>query len=153
MKIDPTDQHQQVQSTHRVHSGSGGDDKISFAEVLGETEKKSTQTTEDKKVVSNPVMGPGMTIRHDPISAQWPVADELLCAMERYQELLEDPSADMRTIGSFVEVMRDLAENTQPKLDDLPQGDPLRDVGEAALVHIAKEIARFDSGYYVDDEA
>lgn len=152
MKIDPTEKQQQILSNHHVPSRPKSIGENNFAEILKETVHKTAETQVQRAPLAGPVLGPEMMIHSETSRPHWQATDGLLNAMESYQKLLADPTASLRTMEPIVNKMKELSQSAQPILEDLPQGHPVKAVAEEALVHMSKEIERFNAGLYIDGD-
>jgi hypothetical protein len=152
MKIDPTEKQQQILSNQHFPSNSKSIKENNFAKVLKETVDKTAATQVQRAPLAGPVTGPEMIIHSETVSPHWQAADGLLNAMESYQKLLADPSASLRAIEPIVNNMKELSQSVQPVFENLPQGHPVKEVAEEALVHMSKEIERFNAGLYIDGD-
>jgi hypothetical protein len=149
MKIIPSEQ-QYIRSCSAAQPGDSSNIGSDFAKVLNETVEKSSGPVEDNDNVMRPSMAPA--IGHAPVSknSEISIAEGLLDALENYQTLLEDPEASLKMVEPSVEKMRLLSQSAEPILGQFPDGHPLKLVVGEALVHISKEMERFNGGYYVD---
>jgi hypothetical protein len=152
MKIDPTEKQQQILSNNHVPSNPKSMEEKKFAKVLNETVQKTAETQVQRAPLAGPVARPEMFIHAETTSPHWQATDGLLNAMESYQKLLTDPSASLRAIEPIVNKMKELSQSAQSVIGELPQGHPVKAVAEEALVHMSKEIERFNAGLYIDGD-
>lgn len=155
MKIDPTEKQQHIISRNPAQQVDSANPNGEFSKILKDNVRKSSDLnagsdTGKCHLVQSPMtlnMGiPSMTE-----SADCRTALGLLDALENYQQLLKDPGANLRMVEPAVDKMRSLTENAQPILSRIPEGHPVKTVVQETLVHMSKEIERFNMGYYVDD--
>ena len=151
MKIDSADKHPQITSPASVQPAGEIPEKGDFAKVLGETVQHASATSVGEQRPVHSLRGPDPLLRLEPRATPWEHAHGLINALEKYQQLLGDASADMKAVAPAVEKMRRLSEQVQPMLDHMPQGHPVTEIVQETLVHISKEIERFNAGYYVDN--
>ena len=150
MKIIPSEQQQHIRSSTAAQPGGRSSIGSDFAKVLSETVEKSSGAVEDNDNVMRPSMA--SAIGRVPVSksSEISVAEGLLDALESYQTMLEDPEASLKMVEPSVEKMRLLSQGAEPILEQFPDEHPLKLVVGEALVHISKEMERFNGGYYVD---
>jgi len=151
MKIDPTDKQSPIYSSHTVQPVREATAKENFAKVLGETVQKASEPKIMQGNAVHALSGPNLRLQPAIEAHTSQEAHGLLNALENYQKLLEDSSASMRAVSSAVEKMRVLSENASTQLDLMPEGHPVKMIVQETLVHISKEVKRFDMGYYIDD--
>lgn len=89
-------------------------------------------------------------VRPDLLPEPEAAADELLDSLERYQCELRNPESNLRHIQPIVARMQEQAAGMTPLLDQLSQTHPLRGVLQDALALVSGEVAKFNSGHYVD---
>lgn len=152
MKIDPSEKQQRISSLPRVRTADRGGAENDFAKVLGDTVDKTSDTQKAKTDVVPPPLAPSMVRGIEPVPevSASTTAHGLLNALERYQNLLTDPQASLKSIAPAVDDMRTLSKKASPILDDMPEGHPIKSVTREALLEVSKEIERFRAGYYVD---
>lgn len=151
MKIDPSEKQQPIISPTTVRPVYSEDTKNNFTQILDDTVQKSSSAKVDQGGLLRPSIPPNIT--NQPVSGKTEsrVAYGLLDALENYKALLEDPSANLKMVAPAVEKMRSLSKRMPSVLDQMDEKNPVKMVVKDALVHISKEIERFDMGYYVDD--
>lgn len=152
MKIDPTEKQHQVLSNHHVPSRPTFIEENTFSKVLKETVQKTAESNVQRAPLAGPVVGTEMIFHSETMNPHWQAAAGLLDALESYQKLLADPTAGLRAIEPIVNKMKELSQSPGPVLAELPQGHPVKEVAEEALVHMSREIERFDAGLYTDGD-
>ena len=152
MKIDPTERSSQLarQSVDKVktNQGPGGFDAVlrNSLEKTGPSERcagSAVKSMAGPRAIMG--IGSGSVITAD---AQ---AQVLLNKLENYQKMLADPAMSLRQIEPAVEQMEKQAANSRALISDLHAGHPLKTILMDTIASIDQEIARFNSGYYVDD--
>lgn len=151
MKIDPTQKPLQINTPQAAPSKSERNEgKSEFAEVLSTSiQQKSGGSCENTQCMPS-VARPDIRIQNDALSAQWQTADGMLDALDAYRNQLGNPKASLKMVEPYVEKMKELLEGSQSVLVEMPEGNPVKQILEQAMVHISKEIERFNLGYYVD---
>ena len=150
MKIDPTEKQAALSNEKTVRPASGEKNALDFAKVLGNTVECANETTVQRGHLVGPMVGPDLRIPTENRLVEIQTAHRLIDALENYQKLINDPKANLKMIEPAVECMSDLSEKVGQILDQMPQGHPVRAIAQEAMVHISKEIERFNMGYYVD---
>lgn len=149
MKIDSTNPSQRIISPEPGQAGKPQQNS-DFAEVLKET----VQSQHDNQEIANPAVKPTMAYMAIQQPARSPearrAAQGLLDDLERYQRLLADPGANMKTLDPMVDNLKKHAEDIEPVMESLPGDDPVRGVIEETMMLISKEIERFYAGVYID---
>ncbi len=124
--------------------------KSDFASVL----KESVQAPENNHDLTSSPVTPAMAYMAIQQPAQSPdtrkAAQGLLDTLERYQKMLADPSANMKTLDPVVDKMKKHAEDLEPIMETLPGEDPVKGVIKETMMLISKEVARFNQGEYID---
>lgn len=153
MKIDPTEKQQPIitSNTDAANSPNRAGSQNNFAEVLDDTIEKKSKTEVTNVQPTPKTMAPQINFQVESQKIDSRMAYGMLSALEDYQQLLKDPSADLKTIEPSVLALKDLSEKTQALLDQTSQPGAVQEVVEEALVHISKEIERFYMGYYIDE--
>lgn len=153
MKIDPSEKQQNILSSQNVkpvnRDGTGND----FAKVLGDTVQNSSTSQTQTSGIVQPSMAARMVMPIVPVAgaSEPSTAHGLLDALEKYQNLLGDSDANLKMVSPAVEKMKTISKQAQPIIDNMPEGHPLKAVAQEALMEMSKEIARFSTGYYVDE--
>jgi hypothetical protein len=151
MKIDPSQKPLPITPPNSVHSHGALEGKSEFAKVLGESMQQQAVAPKEKTGLAPSVTAPVIMARVLPRSSEWRTADGLLDALDAYRNQLMDQKSTLKMIEPYVERMKALFENAQPVLDQLPEGNPVQPVLQQTMVHVSKEIERFNLGYYVDE--
>lgn len=151
MKIDPSQKQQHIISPTTVHPAYREDAKNDFAKLLDDTVQKSSSAKVEKGGLLRPSIPPNITNQPASGTTESRAAHGLLDALENYKALLEDPTANLKMVAPAVEKMRSLSKLTPSVLDQIAEENPVNMVVKEALVHMSKEIERFDMGYYVED--
>jgi hypothetical protein len=151
MKIDPSQRPLPITPPNTVHSHGTLDGKSDFARVLGESMQQQAVAPKEKPGLAPSVTAPLIMPQEPAQSPEWRTADGLLDALDAYRNRLKDPNSTLKMIEPYVARMKTLFEDAQPVLDQLPEGNPVQNVLQQTMVHVSKEIERFNMGYYVDD--
>jgi len=75
--------------------------------------------------------------------------DRLVDRLENYRLKLADPQASLKSIQPLLDDMAASSEKLAPKLENLEEGDPLKDILNRSLVMVSLEITRFNRGDYL----
>ena len=150
MKIDPTGKPMQIITPDPAHVRNGTDEKSDFSKVLDDTMHHKKAGSAQKVHLANPAAGAAMRTHNDLHTSGWRAADGLLDALEAYRNQLANPEADLKMVEPCVDRMNDLCDKAQPLLARLSEENPVKSVIQETMVHISKEIERFNMGYYVD---
>lgn len=146
MKIDPNEKLHQTPSPSSVRSGISAQGPA-FADVLKETSAAGAVQKSSNVPAMAPVMRP-MPI--DASQEMYRSAEYALDVLERYQQLLADPKADLRAIDPAVQQMKRAADKLTPMLSQTGADSSIKQIAQETLLTVSKEIARYDSGAYVD---
>lgn len=146
MKIDPNDKLFNPATTPGMKNNTAVQGPA-FADVL-----KNTVGSRPAEQVSGlspikPVIPPMVT---DPGEALFRSTERALNTLERYQQQLADPGVDLRGIDPTVQQMKKQMNAMQPLMDRVMEDGQIKKIAEEALQIISKEMARYDSGAYVD---
>jgi len=151
MKIDPSQKPLPVTPPNSVHPHGAVEGKSDFSKVLGESMQQQAVAPKEKTGLAPSVTTPIIMAPEPVRSPEWRTADGLLDALDAYRNRLMDPKSTLKMIEPHVDKMKTLFENAQPVLDHLPEGNPVQPVLQQTMVHVSKEIERFNMGYYVDE--
>jgi hypothetical protein len=75
--------------------------------------------------------------------------DRLVDRLENYRFKLSDPQASLKSIQPLLKDIAASSEKLAPKLEQLDEEDPLKDILNRSLVMVSLEIARFNRGDYL----
>lgn len=150
MKIDPNQKPLQISTPQTVKPMENGKEKPEFANVLGASMQPKSADSSQKTQFAPSVPTPDPRIQNPGQSAEWRATDGLLDALEAYRSQLKNPEASLRMIEPYVGRMKDLMDAHQPMLDEMSDGNPVKQILQQAMVHVSKEIERFHMGQYVD---
>lgn len=150
MKIDPTGKPLQTSPSNSVQSVKNRNGEADFANVLGKTLKQGEVQSIQASHGVQSVAGTALRIHGAFSTPEWRAADRLLDALEAYRTQLENPEASLKRIEPYMGRMSDLLEKIKPLMEDLPKENPVKAVLQETMVHISKEVERFNMGYYVD---
>jgi hypothetical protein len=150
MKIIPNEQQKPIIPSTATQHGDRSNTGSGFAKVLNETVQKPSGAVDDNHNVMRPSMASAIGRATVSESSEISVAQGLLDALEDYQNLIGDPRVSLKMVEPCVEKMRLLSQGAESILERFPDGHPLKLVVGEALVHISKEMERFNGGYYVD---
>jgi hypothetical protein len=151
MKIDPSQKPLPITRPNTVPSHGASQGKSEFAKVLGESMQHQAVAPQEKTGFAPSVTAPVFMAPEPARSTEWRTADGLLDALDAYRNRLMDPKSNLKMIEPYVDRMKALFENAQPVLDRLPEGNPVQPVLQQTMVHVSKEIERFNMGFYVDE--
>jgi hypothetical protein len=149
MKINPWNQTQPL--VNRIAAGSKGAEKTnSFNQIFEEKvgQKETASVTNQPMIFS--LRGPSMDI---PIAGEAAVIDSIgsvLDNLEQYQQMLGDTHTSLRAMKATVNRMKEDADILESLLAGLPEDDTAKPIMHDTLMLVAKEIARFEQGDYVD---
>jgi hypothetical protein len=149
MKINPLDKLQPSPSPV-IDKAPKKPQDADFAEVLG----KMVQTTRVANTVSSQplqrVLEPNLAASQDSRAEAFKKVAVTLDALERYQKLLSDPQASLRSIQPAVNQLKAQVDTLEPILRHIPEGDALQQVVHETLIVVSKEITQFEQGDYVE---
>lgn len=95
-----------------------------------------------------PVLKPPMEISTTRVYSQ---TDRLIKAMETYQALLSDNRASLRSMEPAVREMKIELSSLQGLMKEMPETHPMYELVSETIQVGNGEIARFDSGFYIED--
>lgn len=151
MKIDPSQKPAPANTPHTAQSSGGLEGKPEFAKVLGESMQQQPVGPAEKTPWVPSVAAPDIRMQDHTRTCELQTADGLLDALDAYRNRLNDPRSTLKMIEPYVERMKALCEAAQPVMDQMPSGAPVKQVLQQTMVHVSKEIERFNMGYYVDE--
>jgi hypothetical protein len=117
-----------------------------FGEIL--------QKTLNEAASAGASVGPNVSIRFQPALPTGPPAgmsrvEGFLDLLDNYQRRLADPRMSLKGLDPAVQAVEQGRDAMTPLLAALPEGDPLKDVLNRALVTAELEIIRFRRGDYL----
>lgn len=151
MKIDPSQKPLPISPANAVPSNGEVEGKSGFAKILSESMQQRPVAAEGNARLAPSAVAPVIMAQDRAQVAEWRTTDGLLDALEAYRNQLIDKKSTLRMIEPYVEKMKALFENAQPVLDQLGKENPVQNVLQQTMVHVSKEIERFNMGYYVDE--
>jgi hypothetical protein len=151
MKIDPSQKPLPITPPNTIPSHGAPEGKSEFAKVLGQSMQQQAVAPKEKTGLAPSITAPVIMAPEPLRSSEWRTTDGLLDALDAYRNRLMDQKFTLKMIEPHVEKMKALFENAQPILDQLPKGNPVQPVLQQTMVHVSKEIERFNMGYYVDE--
>lgn len=151
MKIDPSQKPAPIHTPQTVQSSGGLEGKPEFAKVLGESMQQQAVEPAEKTPWVPSVAAPDIRVQDHDRTSELRTAEGLLDALDAYRNRLNDPGSSLKIIEPYVEKMKALFDAAQPVIDQMPSGAPVKQVLQQTLVHVSKEIERFNMGYYVDE--
>jgi hypothetical protein len=153
MKIDPAERTPQLPQ-HSVDHTQKKQAPGGFEAVLQQTMQKTGPSRECMGTSIRGMTGPQspMTVPTSPERAAEALAHKLLDTLEDYQKLLGDPDVTLKRIQPAVERMQNQAAGTCDLIAGLPETHPMRTILQDTVDGIDQEIARFNAGYYIDDQ-
>ena len=119
----------------------------SFADVLNRTAQANPS---DKVFATAPTQQILPRIVNPSTNEIYSATERVVDAMERYQQLLSDSNADLRTVYPVVQQLKDEVVNLEPLMGQMAEEIPMKQIAREALLVASKEIARFNGGVYVD---
>ncbi len=150
MKIEPTHKPLGANAPKTASNNPKIEKKSDFAQVLGASMQHASAGASDKAQAVPSVTGLGLRIQDDIRSVEWRAADGLLDALDAYRNQLGNPAATLKMVDPYVEKMQDLLESNEKVLDQMADGNPVKQILQQTMVHVSKEIERFKLGHYVD---
>ncbi len=148
MKIDPSDK-SQLSIPSSATKPQKVDPNSSFAHVLD----KTVQDTRTDRTASNqpvqPAVKPPLVTECNQTTDAGMAVQQGLGVLERYQQLLIDPQASLRSMQPMMQQMKKEAAELEPVMEAMPEGHPIKQVLKETLILISKEIARYNLGQYV----
>lgn len=96
-------------------------------------------------------MQPSMGVQPRIPATEIAEASRLIGAMERYHELLSDPSVNLKMLAPEVERLGQAARTAEQALRQLPEANPVKSIVSESVAVVRQEIERFASGIYVVD--
>ncbi|MFO7985836.1 MAG: hypothetical protein R6U38_08210 [Desulfatiglandaceae bacterium] len=124
-----------------------------FGKILEESMKISSET----KAEGAPRFTPGLTsigdVQLTPMSVQdeTPVVEktnQLLDVLDEYRQVLADRRIPTGDIKPIINKINQQTENLTTGLDALPEGSPLKDIANQALMVSSLEVMKFSRGDY-----
>ncbi len=149
MKIDPTDKLQAVTKPGAVkpNEKTGESD---FASVFEQKVARSESPSQAPLPSVSPLMPPSLQTMSEPMSMEKTAAG-LIDSLERYQQMLADPTATLKDLSPVVENMKKQSDDAQKMLNSTAEDDPVKGVLQESVLVITKEVERFNLGVYVED--
>jgi hypothetical protein len=151
MKIDPTQKPLPISPANTPPSHGEVEGKPGFARILSESMQNKPVAADGNSRLVPSVAAPVIMAQDHAQSSEWRTADGLLDALDAYRNQLIDKKSTLKMIEPYVERMKALFENAQPVLDQSAKENPVQHVLQQTMVHVSKEIERFNMGYYVDE--
>jgi hypothetical protein len=151
MKIDPSQKPLPINAPKTLQPAGEPEGKSEFARVLGESMQQKPIAPVDKTRFVPSVKAPDVKVPDHAQSLEWRTADRLLDALESYRNQLKDPNSNLRMVAPYVGRLKSILDEAQPVIDQLRSDNPVKDVLLQTMVHISKEIERFNMGYYMDE--
>lgn len=152
MKIDSTERSPQL-PRQAVDNAQKKQDFNGFDAVLQKTLQKAEPPKECMGSSIRRMTGPRApsAVQPGPEETGEIQALKLLDRLEDYQKMLGDPDVTLKRLQPAVEQMEKQADGSRAVVADLPEGHPLGTIIQETIASIDQEIARYYSGYYVDD--
>lgn len=152
MKIDPTERTPQL-PPQAVENAKNKKEPSGFDAVLRQTLQNTGPLKECMGSSIRSITGPQalISVPSGPENATEAMAHKMLDSLEDYQMMLGDPDVTLRRIQPAVEQMQSQADGSRELISGLPENHPLRTIIQDTISSINQEVARFNSGYYVDD--
>ncbi|MDA8140285.1 MAG: hypothetical protein M0036_16685 [Desulfobacteraceae bacterium] len=145
MKINSGDKTQQAPLSPIAKTKSAMVPSSSFAEVLKKTTKPETAQAISSPTTIRPVMPPSLMPSASEI---YRGTERMLEVMEQYRAQLGDSKTDLRAVEPAVRQMKKEMSSLESVMVRTPESDAMKPIAQQTLLAAAKEIARFESGYY-----
>ena len=124
----------------------------SFTDVLKKTAGASTKQESPVRVASatqplavNPTAAPPAAAENSPVDR----IERFLDVLEQYRCQLGDPNCTLKQIQPLMDQIGTEKQMLQSLLEELPEGQPLKDVLNRALVTASTETLKFNRGDYI----
>lgn len=154
MKIDFTAEIEKILPSKEVTPGDKGcANGQDFAQILKETlDRTDASQQQADQVFSSEAMvkagfDPYFAVDKDMLVQQ---AEQLLDVFDTYQQRLADGNYNLRQIHPLVEEISKLNETLLSNLDNMPEGDQLKDILSRVAITAATEVIKFNRGDYVN---
>ncbi len=150
MKVDITQEIFKSAHATTVQKNGESQDK-GFGKILDETMKTSSNTNAGG--LRPPVMNGirEMQLQPFPISNQTPVfegTERLLNILDEYRQKLGDREVALGEIDPLISKISKQSERLTTKINSLPEGDPLKEILNQALIISSLEVMKFNRGDY-----
>ena len=123
-----------------------------FDDILKETiENKKPEVAGSRPTAFvKPLSGIGSTETYG-LSRQVAVerVEDLIDLLDRYRQMLSDPSNSLKKIDPIIQEIDQQKEKLAPVLDELPDGEKLKDIVNETLVTASLETTKFYRGDYI----
>jgi hypothetical protein len=147
MKINPIDQVLQGTAVS-APKAKPETTATSFADILSKTTRENAPKQVMAPPTVQPIIRPPMATQH----GVYAYTERMLDAMENYQRLLGDQRVNLRRIEPAVDQMKREMVSLEPMLQGMDENDPVAQIAREAVLSVNKEIARFETGQYVEGE-
>lgn len=150
MKIDPNNPLNGIPvPPHAPPSVEGADrdfSEVFNASIASEKDHGKAALTEGPSA-----MPPSIEVQPGIQATETAEASRLIGAMERYHELLSDPSVNLKLLAPEVERLGQAARTAEQALRQLPESNPVKSIVSESVAVVRQEIERFAAGLYVVD--
>lgn len=124
-----------------------------FGKILEDTLNTNSEIEADEKNISTPgLSGIGdVQAMSFPMDNEAPVyehTNQLLDVLDEYRNLLADHSVPTEDIQPIVDKLSDQTDRLSTGLKSLPEGSPLKDIVNQALIVSSSEVVKFGRGDY-----
>jgi hypothetical protein len=150
MKIDPNNPLNGIPVPPHAPSPVKGADR-DFSEVFNASIASGKDHVKATLAEGASAMPPSMKVQPRIQASEIAEASRLIGAMERYHELLSDPSVNLKMLAPEVERLGQAARTAEQALRQLPEANPLKSIVSESVAMVQQEIERFASGLYVID--
>ena len=123
---------------------------VSFDKVLKQQIKTTPGMSDIQSAPLRPCTGPSPAAPAVTNLEPYQRVERLLDTAAFFGQLLTDPHSNLRAIEPTLRRLESQAAAVDQLLSEVPVKNPLRQVLEEASTLVKREVARFDSGYYVD---
>lgn len=148
MKIDNSDNSQQIGPKPAEKTGPRIG-QSEFAQVLQKTVQTERGNSVTQTSMTSPLRQVDLSTRPETAVMAARQTGEILDTLETYQQLLSNPSTNLRNIQPVLEQLEQEANSMATSMNYLPQGHELREIMHETLIQVNQEIERFNQGVYI----
>lgn len=150
MKIDPNNPLNGIPVPPHAPPSVEGADR-DFSEVFNASIASGKENGKATLTEGPSAMPPSLRVQPSIRATEIAEASQLIGAMERYHELLSDPSVNLKMLAPEVERLGQAARTAEQALRQLPEANPVKSIVSESVAVVRQEIERFASGLYVVD--
>jgi hypothetical protein len=148
MKIDNSDKSQQIGPKPAEKTGPRIG-QSEFAQVLQKTVQTERSSGVTSTSMSTPLRQVDFSARPETAVMAARQTGEILDTLETYQQMLANPSTNLRNIQPVLAQLEQEANCVSTSMNQLPQGHELREIMHETLIQVNQEIERFNQGVYI----